>query len=271
MAGFIFLNPTPNLLKVADYVKFSGRSVRIASNNQFPPISSSNIHIFHGGTYTTARKSADPKEIPADYCMKMKKNIFNFLYGGKIRGELAGLGSGFEQGNITDLCLMKTLGVYSHDIKNAQDEPVTHQTLLSEYPDSFIVTGCMESLSGNEKMQMYDTDFSLKEAFGNDFFVVFTGNDRIEVCAHGNRLITVGRKNTEHINTLEESFPMLKQFSFKRVKELVISRNRQPWAYKVIDKRIILLNDFSYFSLSLKLPDLWYEKAGRLLCSEKLR
>jgi hypothetical protein len=64
---------------------------------------------------------------------------------------------------------------------------------------------------------------------------------------------------------------MLKQFSFKKVKELVISRNRQPWAYKVIDKRIILLNDFSYFSLSLKLPDLWYEKAGRLLCSEKLR
>jgi hypothetical protein len=271
MAEFIFLNPTPNLMKVADYVKFSGRSVRIASNNQFPPITSANIHFFHGGTYSTARKSPNPKEVPADFCMKMKKNIFNFLYGRKIRSELAALGESFGQGNITDLCLMKTQGVYSHDIKSTQDESVTHQTLLNEYPNSFIVTGYMESLSGTEKMQMYDTDFSLREAFGNDFFVVFTKNDRIEVCAHGNRLITVGRKNTEHINALAETFPMLKQFSFKRVKELVISRNRQPWAYKVIDKRIILLNDFSYFSLSLKLPDLWYEKAGRLLCSEKLR
>jgi hypothetical protein len=271
MADFIFLNPTPNLLKVADYVKFSGRSVRIVSNNQFPPITSANLHVFHENTYSTARKTSNPKEIPADFCMKMKKNIFNFMYGGKIKKALTELGEGFENGNITDLCLMNSLGVYSHDIKSTQGEPVAHQTLLSEYPNSFIVTGYMESLNGSEKMQMYDTDFSIKDAFGNDFFVVFTKKSRLEVCAHGNRLITVGSKTTEHINTLAESFPMLKQFSFKKVKELVISRNRQPWAYKVIDKRIILLNDFSYFSLSLKLPDLWYEKAGRLLCSEKLR
>lgn len=271
MAEFIFLNPTPNLLKVADCVKYSGRSVRIASDSQFPMITSDNMHIFCEHTYKTARRSSNPQEVPAEYCKAMKKNILNFLYGRKIESDLAKTAEGFNEGNITDLCLMKAPGVYTHAIKSQTYEQLSHQTILSEFPDSFIVTGCMESISGNEKMQMYDTDFNLKESFGSDYFLLFTQKDRLEICTHGNRLITIGSKNADHMDILTAAFPMLRPFSFKKIKELIIARNRQPWAYKVIDKRIILINDYSYFSLSLKLPDLWYEKAGKLLCSEKLR
>lgn len=271
MPKLIFLNPTPNLLKVAEQVKAQGKSVRLAFNNQFPPISSTNLHVFKDGTYSTARKTPNPAEVPSELCMKMKKNVFNFFYAKTVKSKLSEFGNEAGNANITDLCLFKTCGVYSHEIKHIHDEPVTHQTLLSSNPDSLIVTSNIESLSGNEKMNMFDTDFCLKDAFGNDFFVVFAKQERIEVCVHGNRLITIGNKNSDHMQALGELFPMFKQFSFKKVKELVISRNRQPWAYKKAEKGVVLLNDFSYFNLSLRLPELWYQKAGKLLCSEKLR
>lgn len=271
MADYIFLNPSPNLLKVADCLKYAGKSIRIASDSQFPMITSANMHIFCDGTYKTARKTSNPQEIPSEYCKAMKKNILNFMYGRKIANDLTKMGDGFEQGNITDICLIKTSGIYSHTIKSQAYEQLSHQTILNEFPNSFIVTGCMESISGNEKMQMFDTDFNLKESFGSDYFLLFTKKDRLEICTHGNRLITIGSKNADHMEILTSAFPMLRTFSFKRVKELIIARNRNPWAYKVIDKRIILINDYSYFNLSLKLLDVWYEKAGKLLCSEKLR
>jgi hypothetical protein len=271
MAEYIFLNPTPNLMKVAEYIKHCGRKVRLVTNNQFPPINASCIHVFHNGSYTTARCTAAPVEVPSDLCMKIKKPLLPIMISNKISKELAAFGQDFKRGNVNDLCLMKSGGVYTLDTPMTSDEPAAHQTLLNEHPEALIVTGYTESISGNEKIQMYDTDFDLKEAFGQDYFILFTGKERIEICSHGNRLITLGRKNLEHIEILTASFPMLKHFSFKRVKELVISRNRQPWAVKMTDKRVVLLNDYSYFNLSLRLPSVWYEKVGKLLCLGKLR
>lgn len=45
--------------------------------------------------------------------------------------------------------------------------------IVEDNGNAVIVTGYMEFVAGSEKLSMYDTDFDLKEALGNDYFVFY--------------------------------------------------------------------------------------------------
>lgn len=53
MAEYIFLNPSPNMLKIAENVRSFGRDVVLVRNDQFPEIDAVNVHMFYGNTYRT--------------------------------------------------------------------------------------------------------------------------------------------------------------------------------------------------------------------------
>ncbi|WP_022852036.1 hypothetical protein [Limisalsivibrio acetivorans] len=271
MNEFIFLNPSPNLAGIAEFVKHCGNRVRLVNNGQFPPISAKNVHCFSGGSYTTARGDVSGKEPNTDLCNKTKKTLFSGFISKKISGALSEFGNDMTCGNIVDLYLLRSGAVDSYRIEDQTGEPVSFQTISNENPEATIVTSYMEFLAGSEKMCMFDTDFDLKEALGEDYFILFTHDGRLEICAQGNRLITIGSKTLDHLRFLQGIFPFMKHFTFKRVKELVISRNRQPWALSHVDKRLVLVNDYSYFNISVKMPSSWTEKVGKMLCSEKQR
>lgn len=218
MAEYIFfLNPSPNMLKIAETVRSFGRDVVLVRNDQFPEIDAVNIHMFYNSTYKTIfpgeSSNSDVKAFS-----RMKKNFLSGMaVSKKIKTELSGVSGELQSGDIVDLCLLRR-GVLSD--KDVVTTPVSSATSFSKITadndHATIVTGYMEFLGGNEKLIMYDTDFDLKEALGRDYFIFFIGKERIEMCASGNRLITIGSKHNDHIAVLSTRFKFLQKFNFKK-------------------------------------------------------
>lgn len=271
MAEYIFLNPSPNMLKIAETVRSHGRDVVLVRNDQFPDIDAVNIHMFFNHTYRTIYPGETQASDVKAYS-RMKKNFFAGMTLSKIKTNLAAESKELVSGDIVDLCLIKRGVLSPKDMTTSQVSSATSfSKIAADNEHATIVTGYMEFLGGSEKLVMYDTDFDLKEALGRDYFIFYMDGDRVEMCASGNRLITVGAKNKDHIQLLTAKFGFLKKFNFKKVKELVISRNRMPWIVNNIDKHLILVNDFSFFNISIRMTDQWFEKVGRYICTDRQR
>lgn len=271
MAEYIFLNPSPNMLKIAEMVRSCGRNVVLVRNDQFPEIDAVNVHMFYDGGYRSIFP-AETAEGDIKSFSRIKKNFLSNLTLSKIKGELSSISKDLSSGDIVDLCLLKRGALNKKEVITT---PVSSATSFSKIAadneHATIITGYMEFLGGTERLIMYDTDFDLKEALGKDYFIFFFGGERIEMCASGNRLVTIGSKNHDHIEILKANLRFMKKFNFNKVKELVISRNRMPWIVNNIDKHLILVNDFSFFNISIKMSDQWVEKVGRYICTDKQR
>ncbi len=45
-----------------------------------------------------------------------------------------------------------------------------------------------------------------------------------------------------------------------------------PWIVNNVDKHLVLVNDFSFFNISIKMTDQWFEKVGgRYICTDRQR
>ncbi|PLX66108.1 MAG: hypothetical protein C0603_11880 [Denitrovibrio sp.] len=202
MADYIFLNPSPNMLKIAETVRSFGRDVVLVRNDQFPEIDAVNIHMFYDNTFKTIFPG-DSLNNDVKPFSKMKKSFMSGIAVSKIKSELSTQSKDLHSGDIVDLCLLKR-GVLSNKdvVTTSVSNATSFATIAADNDHATIVTGYMEFLGGNEKLIMYDTNFDLKEALGKDYFIFFIGDERIEMCASGNRLITIGSKNHDHISVL---------------------------------------------------------------------
>lgn len=271
MAEYIFLNPSPNMLKIAENVRSFGRDVVLVRNDQFPEIDAVNVHMFYGNTYRTIFPGeAENSDVKA--FTRMKKNFLANMTVAKIKSDLSAESKDLKTGDIVDYCLLKRGVLSTKDVATSRVSSATSFNKIAEDNEhATIVTGYMEFLGGNEKLIMYDTDFDIKESLGRDYFIFFLDKERIEMCSSGNRLVTIGSKTKDHIELLSERFSFMKKFNFKKVKELVISRNRMPWVVNNLDKHLILVNDFSFFNISIRMTDNWFEKVGRYICTDRQR
>jgi len=271
MAEYIFLNPSPNMLKIAETVRSLGRDVMLVKNEQFPEIDARNVHMFYNGTFQTIFPGDSSKSEIKPFS-RMKKNFLSSLTLSKVKSDLASFSKDLASGDIVDLCLLKRNELSNQGLSaTAVSKATSFASIASDNDHATIVTGYMEFLGGNEKLIMYDTDFDIKEALGKDYFVFFLKSGRMEMCSSGNRLVTIGSKNQDHIAVLAEKLEFLQKFNFKKVKELVISRNRMPWVVNNVDKHLVLVNDYSFFNISIRMSDQWFEKVGRYICTDKQR
>jgi len=119
-----------------------------------------------------------------------------------------------------------------------------------------------------ESVKVYETDLDVKTCFGNEFFILFLLKNRIELFRIKDLIYLVSSKNISPMDIIREKFSFMSKFEFKIKKEFLIIRNRHPW-FK-LRKNYILINDYSFFNLSVKMSDDWYRTAGRYLCSGKL-
>ncbi|TCK58333.1 hypothetical protein [Seleniivibrio woodruffii] len=271
MADYIFLNPSPNLLKVAENVRNRGFDVKLVRNEQFPDISAETVHVFYNGTYKTFFQD-EPGLGNSKRFMKMKKG---FLSGFSVRAvsfELGSISRGLSAGDIVDLSLFRRQAIEDTYTSTQKISSASSFSAIAEdNGNAVIVTGYMEFVAGSEKLSMYDTDFDINQALGNDYIIFMEDGHRVELCRSGNRLVVIGNKNNDNLAFLSSKLHFLNKFSFKRVKELVISRNRMPWVMNSLDKRLILLNDFSYFNVSVKLSSEWFDKVGKQICADRQR
>jgi hypothetical protein len=271
MADYIFLNPSPNMLKIAETVRSFGKNIKLVKNEQFPEIDAVNIHMFYDKGFNTIFPG-DSENGDIKSFSRMKKNLLSNMTLNKVKSELGTYSKELQCGDIVDLCLIKRDCLCEKDISATPVSSATSFTsIAADNENATIVTSYMEFLGGNEKLIMYDTDFDLKEALGNDYFLFYLDNLRVEMCSSGNRLVTVGPKELDHIGLIADKMKFLKKFNFKKVKELVISRNRMPWVVNNVDKRLVLINDYSFFNISIRMTSQWFEKVGRYICTDKQR
>lgn len=268
MADFIFLNPSPNLLKLAENIRSRGYMVKLVKNEQFPDINAESLHMFYDGTFRTFFMEDMPQSSMRPF-MRTRKSFLAAFAHGFIRRELRSFSKELECGDNVDLCLLKRQSLLENRLETAAvSSAATFSDIAEDNRSAVIVTGYMEFVAGTEKLSMYDTDFDLKEALGNDYFVFFIKGKKIEMCRSGNRLLVIGGKHDDQLDVIKHAMPFLNKFNFKRAKELIISRNRMPWAINYIDKSLILLNDFSYFNVSVRLESEWFDKAGKQICAD---
>jgi len=270
MAEYVFLNPSPNLMKIAQYIRNMGNTIKIVRNGQFPELTSGVVHLFYSDTYKTILPSREKSKVSESY-LKVKKNFLSPMLHNKVKKELKENNMNLSGGSLIDLFLFQQCPTNMAQENMIGGEGNALQTITHENPESIIVTGCMEFIGGNEKLIMYDTDMDLKDSLGDDFYIFYSGGKRLEICAQGNRLVTIGERSLDHMNILNKLQPFTAKFTFKKIKELIISRNRMPWSVVNIDKNLVLINDFSLFNLSVTMPDGWTDKVGKHLCSGKQR
>jgi len=271
MADYIFLNPSPNLLKVAENVRNRGFDVKLVKNEQFPDITAENVHVFYDGGYRTFYQN-EPGLGTSKRFMKLKKSFLSGFSVRNVSGELRDISGGLGCGDIIDLSLFRRQALEDNNMVTSPVSSASSFSAIAEdNGNAVIVTGYLEFVAGSEKLSMYDTDFDINDAIGNDYIVFMCDGQRVEMCRSGNRLVIIGSKSSDNLAFLSSKLHFLNKFSFKRVKELVISRNRMPWVMNSLDKKLILLNDYSYFNISVKLTSEWFDKVGKQICADRQR
>jgi hypothetical protein len=121
-----------------------------------------------------------------------------------------------------------------------------------------------------EILSIYETDFDLIESFGKDYYIYFVENEKIEFYVFNNYLCIIHQNIINPESLLFYKFPFLKQFKLKQIEYIYIVRNHYPWIERYEDIKAMLIKDYSFVGLSVKMGNLWYENVGRYLCSEKL-
>lgn len=259
------------MFRLAENIRSRGFMVKLVKNEQFPDISADNVHFFYDKSYETFFQN-DPAQGKIGGCTRLRKGFLSGLNQFMIKHSLKNISQSLSCGDSVDLCLTKrrSLAETKHDISTVS-RAASFSDIVEDNGNASIVTGFMEFVAGGEKLSMYDTDFDIKEALGNDYFVLFLKNMKIEMCRSGNRLIIIGKKNDDCLGVLLDSMPFMKKFNFKKVKELIILRNRMPWIVNTIDKGLLLINDYSYFNVSVKLEPEWFDKVGKHICADVRR
>lgn len=267
MSDFIFLNPSPNMVKLAENIRGRGYVVKMVRNDQIPEINANAVHMFYGGGFSSFYKSGQPL-CGIKHFLKLNRGMLSGIGFQLIKSKLKKLSKDMSGGDAVDYCLIKR-GMISeqHTDITSVSRASSFAEIAEDNSNAAIVTGFMEFVGGSEKLIMYDTDFDLKEALGTDYFVFFLPGTKVEMCRSGNRLVLVSGRKEDPLELLLTLMPFMKRFGFKKVKELIISRNRMPWIINNIDKGLVLMNDYSYFNVSIKLEPEWFEKVGRKICS----
>lgn len=256
------------MFRLAENIRSRGFMVKLVKNEQFPDISADNVHFFYDRSYCTFFQNDAPIGKIGQFS-KLRRGFLSGLSQFMIKYSLKNISPDLACGDSVDLCLYKrhSLAENQYDISSV-NRAASFSDIVEDNGNAAIVTGFMEFVAGGEKLVMYDTNFDLREALNNDYFVLFFKTVKIEMCRSGNRLILIGKKNDDCLGELIKHMPFMAKFNFKKVKELIILRNRMPWVVNNIDKGLLLINDYSYFNVSVKLEPEWFDKVGKHICAD---
>jgi hypothetical protein len=259
---FIFLNPSYNMYKIAKEIKLLGREVKFYKTPEFVISQAYKISLHFDNRYLFFTNEGGNKEITVNDIYKLKKSLFN---------------SGFKPRNLSfsktlkDFCLSlaKKIEIDSNQFDELEELDLTKKIL----PENFLIVSAyaIGDLANkrlvNKLVTIYDTDKELIESIKNNYFVFFVDSKRYEVFVQGENLVIVGDSNPDFL--ISKKLQFFERFNLNQVKSYVIALNENSYIVN-FDKNHILLNDYSYFNISISMPDMWYKKVGQFLCTGKV-
>lgn len=258
---FIFLNPSPNMYKIAEEIKLLGRNIKFYKSPEYFFSSAYKFSFHFNDKYQFIGSEDEAIEITDNIIYKFKKSFFINKFKPKTLP---------FPGTLKDYCLSKVKKI-EFDSNNL-DELEELDIIKRTYPDNFLIvssysTGDLTNKKLiNKLVAVYDCDYELISSLKNNYFVFFVNNQRYEVFVQKNNLIITGDSNPDMLITQKLQF--FEKLNLKQVNSFVISLNENSYIVN-FDKNHILLNDYSYFNLSISMPQMWYKKMGQFLCTGK--
>lgn len=271
--NYTFINPSPNLYRISKHIRNHGFNVNYVKIDHQLENQSERIYYFHDQQsqhfdLTMLEQYNDDKR-----CFNFKKTFINNYHFESFKKDFPSYAVGFDKGNFVDLQLLKKQRI--KDILPIPFETVNSYSDLNDvdndtcyiggwFPEKICAGPCKV-----ETVSVYETNMDAKHCFGNEYYVVLSKKTRVELFFLDGVICMIATKGVSPIESLIEQFAFLKKFEFKLTRSYNIFRNRKPWIKKT-KSNYILLNDYSFFNVSVKMPDHWYEAVGRYLCSGKL-
>lgn len=253
---FIFLNPSPNMSILARKVSQFGRNVLLCYNKERINLNSNKLSICYDDKYFFYDLSSNEKEFTDRQAYRFKKWIFekspdvsSLPFRGGLR-ELYLLGKG----------------------KILAEQPANIAEFNGNLSDKDIVITSYTPISGIKKatkkyIEIYELDEDILKTLMLSYFVFFIKDLKYEMFISGNKLYVVGDKDSNIL--FKNRLPFLLKNGKKKTNEYSLFFNNNSYLVN-FEKKYILLNDFSYFNISVKMPDEWYERLGQYLCTGKL-
>ena len=272
--NYIILNPSANLFKIGLILKEFNMNVYFFNTREFPLIFPDCVHIIYSNMFLTySRKNTLDSE--DNLSMFIKKDLRNKYRLKKIKKELSSIDDSLINGNISILMLYKRNALVKYNLDKSIEEIDTIKEINAKAEDIIISNTIpylylSKYISVYEILSVYESDFDLMESLGKDYYICFVKDEKIEFYVYNNYLCIIHKHilNPEYL--IFYKFPFFKQFKFKRIEYIYLVRNHYPWIESYDQLRAVLINDYSFGGLSIRMNDLWYENVGRYLCTEKL-
>lgn len=272
--NYIILNPSANLIKIGLVLRELGCNVCFFNTREFPLVTPNGIHLIYNDIFLTYSKQSSVDSAD-NFPMLINKGLIGKYKLKKIEKELCQIDESLARGGITILMLYKmgSLDKYKLDEKIMEIESINDINMSAE---NKIITNIVPYVYLNkytntyETLSIYASDFDLIESFGKDYYICFIEREKIEFYVYNNHLCVIHKNIMNPEFLLCKKFPFLHKFKTKRIEYIYIVRNPLPWVeyYKKI--KTLLINDYSFGCLSIKMCNQWYESIGRQICIDRL-
>jgi hypothetical protein len=274
--GFVFINPSPVLCKISDNIKSKGFNVKLVKTNEIPMHDRiKSIHYFYNNNILTIKDNLSIQDNmkALNFSYNFKKSFFNFK-----SKKFVNLKEFFNEdliGRITDLQILKLNSVCSY-VEFEYEKKDSYSHVFNDYNDNwiFIASWYPDEINFHKSskyyMEIYRTDFDVKETFGNDYFVIFTDKNRIEIFGIDDYFYLVSDNSENLLEDILKKFKFLDKYKFDKIKKFKILRNDNNYVVKSKGNKHVLFNDYGFFSATANMPKKWIDSSGAFLCSGKL-
>ncbi|MCX8084133.1 MAG: hypothetical protein N3C60_04355 [Calditerrivibrio sp.] len=257
----VFVNPSVNLNKIASYVENYGYNIkRVKTNINFKTIG--NRLVYKDNESYTVFRFDMLSTIPPDIFYRYSDNFLNrLLYKNFLK-----------KNNITSALdyLIKNRFPLSEPALIYYKEELDNLRYLNNkklYLTSYLTDRDIPDLKFNKIIHVYKLADNLQKFIGTDYAIVKYENSTIEFFINEENLFLISEKGKylEHIIT--KTF--LKNVKMELVDKIKLFTNNSPMIKK-IKNNLYLINDFSFFNISINLGKKWFESIGGYICTGKL-
>ncbi|MCA1927409.1 MAG: hypothetical protein LDL13_01285 [Calditerrivibrio sp.] len=261
---FAFINPSVNMLKISLYLEDYGNSVKryITENS-----------IILSGNRIVYRKDEDNivisfdisnKFLP-DQMLRFKDSFFSRYLQKRFFKEFV-LSSSYEY------LLRENFPMAERYLFSNCETINGIRGVIEDNKDTIFIASYLDlrDFSGiefNKEIAVFSPQFNVEKYIGRDYIFIYDKELRIEIFINNNHIYLMSDRY-EHIEaTINRTF--LKNVLVEPMERFKILRN-EDISCKKIYRNLFLLNDYSFFNLSLNPGKIWYERVGEYLCSGKL-
>lgn len=274
----IFVNPTPNIKKIAEQEILADRNIKFVALSQFMQYDMMRIQLCFNEQYFIVDDAPDKHTAePYDRYLDIENSFFirirDFFRAGEKQNSITKQMTKFipDVSNYTELEVnllnQRTISYSFFDKKDKEGIETFGQIedILTKNPKAIIVGNHIFN-HGKLKIVSYDVEEDHKWVLDNEIIVYLYKNYLMYVYFQKDKLHIVSELDNP-IEVMRQIIPSMNKFDFNKSGEINILTNSGYRIFK--EMGIYLLNDYSYFNISINMPDAFYARVAQYIANLK--